>query len=449
MRGNSRRRTVIRAFFMLAVFPAVFHGPLGTAQASEVSVPLQPIIDRTASGEVLTLDDGKSYSGPAVIDKPLTLVAKKGKIVNDSDQPALTVKSDNVTVEGLTIVQMYRNAAVPAVLVESSNNRLEALTVKSLGTGIQLRQADDNILKDNAIAGGKLTGQNPSTVLRGNGIDLYESSRNTITGNSVDLMQDGIYIEGGQSSVVSDNKTFRSRYGFHFMFTEELLFSGNQGTKNVTGAMVMGVTGAAIRDNRFEKQNSNVNSQGLLLYDVKQSEVDGNAVQGNRVGLFVQQSEGNLLSRNEITGNFIGLQMLDSSDNRLQANSFVSNVVPAQSVNSSGNHADGNYWDGAQVLDLDGDGSSDLPYEINPFFLRITGSVPAFQLLFHSPGMPVLEQLFHTDTKEWLKDKSPLLEPQQSGSSADQSADYKIAAVSGLLLAASLCSIFLCRGKTT
>lgn len=446
MQGYQLKRTVLRAFFMLTVLILALPRLPGTARAEEPPpIPLQPLIDQAAPGDVLKLEE-PSYSGPAVIDKPLTLVSKSGRIVNESSGPALTITADGVTAEGLMIVQLYRNASVPAVLVESDDNRLRRLTIKTLGAGIQLREADGNLLQDLVVVGGRMAGRNPSTVLRGNGIDLYESSRNTIAGNRIDLMQDGIYVEGGSSSTVRDNLVVRSRYGYHFMFTEKLLLRGNKGVSNVTGAMVMSVSDAEVLNNTLEKQSSNVNSQGLLLYDVRQSRVEGNTVQGNRVGLFVQQSEGNRLADNEIAGNFIGLQLLDSSGNRLAGNTFQANVVPAQSAGSSDNTADGNFWDSASVLDVNGDGFSDLPYEVNPFFLQVTESVPAFQLLFHSPGMPVLEELFHTDTGDWLKDAAPLLQPASKVQEAAGAADGGIAAVSSLLLAVSLFSIITFRG---
>lgn len=440
MHGLNFKRTAFHIFLLLFLIFSILPLP-GTARAEDKAIALQPLIDRTLPGEVLSLGSG-TYSGPATIDKPLILKMEKGKIVNDSEQPALTLKSGGTTLDGLTVVHLYRNAAVPAILISSSDNTMQSLTVKTLGGGIHLREAHDNILTNNIIVGGKMRSQDSATVLRGNGIDLYESDNNTIQGNTIDLMQDGIYVEFGKSSVVQENKVFRSRYGFHFMFTEDLLLSSNNGSMNVTGAMVMSVSSAVIKDNRFEKQSSNVNSQGLLLYDVKTSVIEGNEVQGNRVGLFIQQSVNNQLLRNKVTGNFIGLQMLDSNDNRLKLNTFLSNVVPAQSVNSPDNNADENYWDDAQVLDLSGTGLSDLPYEINPFFLQVTGSVPAFQLLFHSPGMPFLEQLFHTGTEGWLKDRSPLLKPVEVPAGVGVATDYYMAGLSALLLAVSVYSIY-------
>ncbi|SMF66074.1 nitrous oxidase accessory protein [Paenibacillus uliginis N3/975] len=440
MHAINLKRTAFCVILLLVLITAIL--PLiGTARAKEEVIALQPLIDKTPRGKVLHLGSG-TYSGPVTIDKPLTLKMENGKIVNESEQPALTLKSGGITLDGLTVVHSYQNAAVPAVLVGSSGNKLHSLTVETLGSGIHLRAAHNNVLTDNIIVGEKMRNRDPATVLRGNGIDLFESDDNTIRGNTIDLMQDGIYVESGKSLIVQENKVSRSRYGFHFMFTEDLLLSSNNGLMNVTGAMVMSVSNAKIRNNHFRKQNSNVHSQGLLLYDVNQSIIERNEVQGNRVGLFIQQSRDNQLTHNQVTSNFIGLQMLDSNDNRLSANTFLSNVVPAQSVNSPDNNVDGNYWDDAQVLDLIGSGFSDLPYEINPFFLKVTGTVPAFQLLFHSPGLPFLEELFHTGTEDWLKDMSPLLKPVEAPARDGITANYKIAALSVLLLAISLYSIY-------
>ncbi|MFI2857211.1 nitrous oxide reductase family maturation protein NosD [Paenibacillus sp. JSM ZJ436] len=423
-----RPGTVLRAFLLLTVMAAVLL-PLGmSADAEESPVPLQPLLDQAQPGEILTLEP-TTYSGPAVIDKPLTLQGKDVKIVNETSEPVLTLLSSGINLEGMNLVHLHRDPAIPAVLLQQiSESRLSGLTIKTLGAGVNLRQAKDITLRDMTILGSQQPGSS-----RGNAMDLLDSSGITITGSDIQRMQDGIYVEGGSSLSLVDNEVSGSRYGFHLMFTKDLELLDNRGFGNITGAMVMSVRQASIQNNRFEKQSQNVNAQGLLLFEVYDSTIAGNIAEGNRVGFYIQGSENNRLLSNELRSNFIGIQMLSSADNVLHNNTLTANVVAAQAVDSSGNTSDGNYWDSAPTLDVDGSGFSGLPYSVNPFFLQISGPVPPFQLLFQSPGMPVLEQLFQSGAETWLRDAAPLLEPPASRN-AEGEAETGVLLLSLLLL---------------
>ncbi|NMO94486.1 right-handed parallel beta-helix repeat-containing protein [Paenibacillus lemnae] len=437
-----RSGTVFRAFFVFMITITVLF-PIGVpAAAEEQPVPLQPLIDAAAPGDTLILEQ-RSYSGPAVIDKPLKILGNDGKIVNRSAQPALSLTAGQTQLDGFTVLQLHRDPLVPAIHITSPGSSLSSLSIKTYGAGIYLREADDITLDSNTIVGSQKSGST-----RGNALDLLDSSNITITGNSIARLQDGVYVEGGNSFTVQDNDVSWSRYGFHFMFTKNLDLSRNRSMSNVTGAMIMSVREAEITDNRFEEQNSSVNAQGLLLYDVSASYVARNSIQGNRVGIFVQQSSDNQLLSNEISSNFIGIQMLNAEGNMLRQNLFSANVVPAQAIDSSDNAADQNYWDSAQVLDLDGSGLSDLPYIVNPFFLQITRSTPQLQLLFHSPGLPLLEQLFPVDQERGLSDASPLLKPPELPADANSPEAHKgVLPASLILLGITLISIFNFRGK--
>lgn len=66
----------------------------------------------------------------------------------------------------------------------------------------------------------------------------------------------------------------------------------------------MGVDDAVVTGNQFVKQSENVNSQGLLLFDVHTSRVDDNIVEGNRVGFYMEDSSDNVLSNNRVLRNY-------------------------------------------------------------------------------------------------------------------------------------------------
>lgn len=414
------------------------------APTTTETIPLQPLIDATPSGQTLVLSGDRVYTGPAIVSVAITISSDSEAIVkNDSDRPALTLSADGIVLKGIALVDSQTDPKKPAVLVQSDGNRLEQLRIKSQGGGIFLRKANDNLILNSRIEGAHPDDPDEPYSRRGNGIDLLASARNVIEGNTIVHVHDGVYGESSNETLVRGNVATDSRYGYHFMFSGKTEIADNVGEGNVTGGMVMSVEGAVVKGNRFEKQTENVNSQGILLFDVHRSEISGNRVVGNRVGLYIEQSTENTLADNEVIQNFIGMQMIQSSDNRLQNSLFAANVNQAQSTDSKDNELKGNYWDDFEALDTDGDGLSDLSYEIDPFFLQLTEDIDAFQVFFQSPGLPFLAQMFHADTANWLKDPSPLLQPPFDSPETESSANSHWTWLPGsLLLLAALTILY-------
>lgn len=394
----------------LAGFLFAACAPGAQGSAAEEAIPLQQLIDGTPAGGTLVLAGDRPYAGPAVIDKPISVRSDgEARIVNDGDEPALTLRADGIRLDRLSVTDRRADPKKPAILVQSDRNRLEGLRVETRGGGIYLREANDNDILNSRIEGLRIDGANTAYSKRGNGIDLMRANRNRIEGNTLSYVHDGVYAESSNEAVVQNNQAFDSRYGYHFMFSGKPRLRNNTGSRNVTGGMIMGVEGAVVEGNRFDKQNENVHSQGILLFDVHRSEIVRNRVEGNRVGIYMEGATENALAENEVVRNFIGMQMIRSAGNTFRDGAFVANVIQAQSVDSKDNALEGNYWDDFRGLDTDGDGFSDLTYEIDPFFLRLTQDIEAYQAFFQSPGLPFLAQMFRADTTNWLKDTRPLL----------------------------------------
>lgn len=416
----------------LAVLAAVA-APVRTGAATAAD-GLQALIDRARPGDTVRIPAGE-YAGPLVIGKPLTVLAEGDvRLTGGRGAPVLHITADGVTVRGLAIIDTApKPDKTAAVLVEADGVRLADLSIRTVNGAIRFVGAGDGEILDSAI---EWAGGDVRLSERGNGIDLYESERIRIAGNTVDGMHDGIYVEGGDGVVIEGNRIDRSRYGIHLMYTTRSVLRGNTGSQNITGIMVMTTRDAEVTGNSFSKQKENVHSQGILLFDVRGSRFAGNRVEGNRVGFYVEQSEGNTLERNEIVQNYIGIRMLSSTGNRLHGNVWRGNVVDAEAVDSGENAAEGNFWDAFRGLDADGDGQSDLSYPVNPFFLNLVERQPAFQLFFRSPGLLFLEGLFAADRSAWLTDAAPLMEPPDTGTGEPDRPSGAAAGVGGAVLLA-------------
>lgn len=400
--------------------------------AREAPASLQPLIDRSSPGEVLTIPPGE-YTGPVRITKPLVLQADGEVVINTANEdPVLTIDSDDVTLRGVRLLDTRINNPQATLVIRGSDNRIEQVKIDTMGTAIQLRNANRNLLQGLRITGHVLDPDEAAAQIghdhaahlqltqpaqkpgvkpkKGNGIDLLHSHENRIIANQIINAYDGIYLESSQQNALVQNRVEKSRYGYHLMATSGTLLRENTGSGNVTGAMLMDSSGAIVEDNTFLKQKENPNSQGILLFSVADSQLSQNVIEGNRVGLYLEQSTGNEIVGNRLTLNFIGMQTVQSSNNRFRANQFISNVMQAQAQDSLGDLFDGNYWDNLQALDVDGNGRSDLAYEMNPFFLALTDAVPPYQLFFQSPGLGFLENLFSSGSVT-IRDEAPLTVP--------------------------------------
>ncbi|WP_229263723.1 right-handed parallel beta-helix repeat-containing protein [Cohnella cholangitidis] len=370
---------------------------------------LQKLIDNAMPGDTILLEDG-NYLGPAIINKKLTIKGSRDAVVTaEGKQSILEIRSNQVAVQGISIVQQLAGES-SAITVKSDHVMLEDLSIETRGFGIMLRNADQGIIKNNRISwSGAKHNETANLSKKNNGIDLYDSHENQIESNEISDMRDGIYLENSHRSNVKDNWIYRSRYGIHCMYTDGTRVIGNQGEYNVTGAMVMGVRDAIVSSNSFRKQSENVNSQGILLFDVQTSLIEDNVVEGNRVGIYMELSSDNKLRNNSVLRNFMGIQFLESENNRFHNNRFIANVIEAEALESSGNLMESNYWDAIQGLDLNQDGLSEIPYAINPLYQLLIQKTPAYQLFFQSPSMVYLSNLFMNEKGNWATDASPLM----------------------------------------
>jgi nitrous oxidase accessory protein len=378
-------------------------------------VPLQPLIDRAPDGSEVMVPAG-NYHGPVVIGRRLTVRADGQATIagTDGDRPVVTLR-DGSAISGFTVRDEQFSANHAAIAVEGSGNRVENNTIESYMHGVMLRGADGNVICGNRIIGLFNEYTESEIMVRGNGVDMRDGSDgNQVADNTISDKQDGSYAEKSVGNVMEGNTVTGSRYALHVMFTERSILRGNTGQDNVTGAIVMTTVGTQVLDNLFTRQNDNVNSSGVLIYDVKEGVVRGNVIEGNRTGLQLDDTNGAVIENNRLSANFVGMTVTDANNNVLRGNQFIGNVVDVQAADGLKNEVSGNFWDQFHGIDPEGGGTSGIPYRVNPFFLKLTGIYPAFQLFFDAPGMTFLDKMFQSGSERWLTDTAPLMHPQAS-----------------------------------
>lgn len=367
---------------------------------------IQQLIDAANPGDTIYLEAG-TYDETIIIDRAVTIVG-----LNDvhfqvtSDKPIFSILADGVTLENIALTYTNEVADQPAIFVQSNHNSLRKLVIQSSNTAIYLDDAHDNLIEHVDITGDETL----TTQQRHRAIDLWDSNRNIIQHCSIQYAEDGIYIENGEENVLNRNIVTNSRYGYHLMFTKKTELFANESYHNISGMMIMGTKGTKAHHNQLLYNQKNVQSLGLLLFDVKDAMIFANDIGYNRIGIVVEDATQNEIFENDVHHNFIGLQFKRATNNNIYHNEFNANVMQGQAEESMDNATNHNYWNDHSGLDLTGNGESDLPYTIDPFYLHLTNIFPPFRLLFQAPGMIFLDKLMHTPPEQQLIDHHPLME---------------------------------------
>jgi nitrous oxidase accessory protein len=422
------------------IAPLLFFG--FAAAAAEDATWLQRQIADAPPGASIEVPAGV-HAGPFTITKTLRLLGAPGATLEGSGRGhVVDVQAADVEISGFVIRRSGANLSTDdaGVHVRAPRAWIHGNTIVDTLHGIYLRQAAGCRLTGNVIRGRAAAGsiEDPLTAglklssaelcsveleqdQRGNGIHIWNSARHLVADNDIRGTRDGIYFSFCDESVVRRNLIQEVRYGLHYMYSNDNLFEENVFTRNAAGSALMYSSGITLRKNRFVANRSH-RAYGLLMHTVERTRIEANTIEGNTIGVFLENSPGNTLLANTVAANYIGLRLSDSSDdNRFSANVFRGNV---HAVETSGLGAGsrwsvegvGNYWEDAVKLDLDRNGIADVPHYETDLFGRWRRTFPEIGLLSGSPGERAL-RFMHARIRvpgvPGVKDDAPLSRPRR------------------------------------
>lgn len=362
-------------------------------------------------GDHLVLSRGVYQEPTIVIDRPLTLTAKSGAIIDGGRAgDILRIEADDVTVQGVA----FRNVAPSHVedraairVGEVRNCRILENRVENAFFGIYLAGS-----RHCRIAGNTLHARRATEDSSGNGIHLWTARDIDVIDNRIEGHRDGVYLEFVHDSRVTGNESARNiRYGMHFMYSDDCQYERNVFRANGAGVAVMYTKRVTMTGNRFE-QSWGASAYGLLLKEVYDATLEGNAFTGNTTALVADGASRLIAHRNVFERNGRAVHVLASTqDASFTGNVFAANTFDvATNSRGSGNRFAGNYWDEYRGYDLDRDGTGDVPHHpVRLFSMIVAANEPALVLL-HSPIASVLdaaERAFPTLTPEALTDSTP------------------------------------------
>ncbi|MBK6342273.1 MAG: nitrous oxide reductase family maturation protein NosD [Flavobacteriales bacterium] len=271
-------------------------------------------------------------------------------------------------------------------------------------------------VKDALIEGNTVLGEPGDEDHMANGIHLWKCSNATIRSNRIEYHRDGIYFEFVTDSRITGNTSLHNlRYGLHFMFSHRDAYEDNRFEDNGAGVAVMFSKEIAMRRNRF-LTNRGASAYGLLLKEINDGEIIGNAFLDNTTGIMIDGCNRINVRGNEFRLNGWALRLFANAiDCDFQGNTFTGNTFDV-STNGSlvPNTMNGNFWDRYSGYDLDRDGFGDVPHRPLGFFTLLVEKQPYAMVFSRSLFVSLLdraERLIPSLTPESMKDDKPMMRP--------------------------------------
>lgn len=410
---------------MKKVFIILFSGLILSSQMAKANVchvgaqgdfqTIQAAINHAGLSDTIYVTKGIYREKNILIDKPLTLIGQDYPVLDgEKKYEILSIKADFVTIKGFKLMNSGISSLIDiaGIKVYAKKGVVVANNILD-GTffGIYLEKCTNSLIANNAITAHAKTDQQS-----GNGIHLWQCDSIRILGNKVSGHRDGIYFEFVTNSLIWRNQAVNnSRYGLHFMFSNNDIYLANVFKNNNAGVSVMFSHKVRMFNNRFE-DNWGDGCYGIFLKEITDSYIYGNQFLKNTTGISIEGSNRILIKNNLFRGNGWALQ-IDASclADTISRNNFIGNSFDiATNGTSIVNCFNDNYWDKYEGYDLNKDGTGDVSYHPVSIFSMIVAKNPTAMILFRSVIATLfdkIEKLIPGITPEHLVDNYPLMKP--------------------------------------
>ena len=391
--------------------------------------PFQDLVDKAPAGSVLKPPPG-TYSGPVVINKPLTIDGG-GKVTIDAGDRGTVValNASNSVLRGLHLTGSgdSHDTDDSCLDVRGHHNTVENLEVDNCLFGLDFKQSNNNIVRNNSIRS-----KDRELGVRGDGLRLWYSNDNLIEKNQIIDSRDMVAWYSNKN-IFRENLGKRSRYSIHFMFANENIVENNQFYDNAVGVYFMYTEGGVARNNIISHATG-ATGMGIGFKEASGTIIENNEIIYCGIGIGSDLSPFQPDSTIEIRGNrfaYNGIGILFNSEtggNNMLNNIFEGNLTQV----SYGGHGDnnnspknvwiGNYWDDYQGFDRDGDGIGDKTHELYAYADQIWMELPVARFFRSSPVMELLDFLerlapFSTPDLILRDDKPRFVKPARTATS--------------------------------
>jgi nitrous oxidase accessory protein len=371
---------------------------------------LQKIFDTAGPNSRIIIKSG-IYKGNFVVTKPLEITGTGKTIIKtENEKPALTIKSKNVKISGLTIAgNEYKSDS--SLEIDADNVIIINNNVKKGVFGIYLNNVKHCVVKENLVEGSI----EEKVYNRGNAIQVSHGGYNIISKNRIYYVKDGIYLDYTKNNIISKNSVFNSHYGYHFMFSFNNELSENITKNSVVGAMIMNSDKSKLSNNNFSGQR-NVNGCGIYAFESRNCLFEKNKVTANRTGFSIDKLSNSFIKRNIIANNAVAIQKTGNVEKIfITENNIVGNIIQTGgkavwSCDVFSYKKKGNYWDDYRGYDFNKNRIGDGAYRSNNKLETFLEKNSQLGIFFGSPICSLLESLNLSDE---TNDLFPLIKPEK------------------------------------
>jgi len=376
---------------------------------------IQQTVAMARDGDVVLVKAGH-YHEHVIVDRSITLRGEKGAIVDgDHSGHVIIVKTSRTIVEGLHIINGGAHLASndSGVFVETQADHVTVRNnmIERCAFGIWINGAAYPRVMDNHIIGLREL----ITQKRGNGIQFWNVRHGLIQGNRIEYTRDGILFTISHYCKITGNRISDLRYGVHYMYADKNTVENNDVSNCTIGFAIMLSKKLIISGNRSYRNKGD----GILLRDVRRSEISNNILVGNKKGIFLFESLYNRIHGNLVMGNEIGVHVWAGSEkNKVWQNDFIDNQLQVKYIGLQDEdwHGKdgGNFWSDYRGWDLNQDNIGDISYEPNSIMERLVWRYPVIKLLLNSPAVQTLrlaENQFPVIREPGIIDSAPRMKP--------------------------------------
>ncbi|HPM30592.1 MAG TPA: nitrous oxide reductase family maturation protein NosD [Chryseolinea sp.] len=406
-------KILLLAFIIFSLFTTTSFGHTIKIGPQESIHTIKQGVSVAKSGDTLLIKPGIYREGNIIIEKSITIIGENYPTMDGENKYEIfTIHAQNITVNGLKfintgIASMTDLAAIK--VLDSKNVRILNNTFNNTFFGIYFSNSFQSWVENNEI---ESNGETEHQIA--NGIHMWKCEHMTVHNNRVKGQRDGIYFEFVTSSLITNNYSEGNiRYGLHFMFSHNNEYRNNTFINNGAGVAVMYTKNVKMIGNTF-KHNWGSSAYGLLLKDIRDSEVRDNIYDENTVGIHLEGVSRTTFHHNLFIKNGYAVRLQAScDDNVFTKNSFKRNTFDIATNGATVlNTINGNYWDKYEGYDLNKDGIGDVPFHPVSMYAMIVERVPPAVLLWRSFLVFLMdraEKAVPAVTPESLKDNSPYM----------------------------------------
>jgi nitrous oxidase accessory protein len=403
-------------FLILLAMVQVSHAATVKVCASCSHKTVHAALQAANSFDTVIISQGTYKEVDLHVMKPLTIIGLNNPLIDGEDRgEVFTIEADSVSIYGIHIINVgtsYTTDYAAIRFVKSKYFTIANVFLEKLFFGIYLEKSEYGKVYNNRIIGDAV-----DEFSSGNGIHLWYSHHIDVHNNTVENTRDGIYLEFSNFISISANESRKNlRYGLHFMFSNDDVYTKNVFEHNGAGVAVMFSRNIKMINNTFQ-QNWGPAAYGLLLKEINDAEIEGNIFNQNTTAIHIEGSNRIAYNNNTFRNNGWAVKVLGACyTNAFRGNSFLYNSFDV-SYNSklNDNVFEGNYWSNYTGYDLDKDGYGDVPYRPVKLFSYIIHRTPETIVLLRSLFMDIIdfsEKVSPIFTPDNLLDSKPLMKPQ-------------------------------------